>query len=71
MNPFYQSLAATATGLAMGFLALSPLAKAVDALEGHRCPGVPRVQVNPAPFLKGWATYGICPRGGLVTPLKP
>ena len=68
---FCQYLAATATGLAMGFVALAPFARAVDALEGHRCPGVPRVQVNPAPFLKGWATYSVCPRHGLVTPLKP
>jgi len=71
MNDFYQSVAAMATGAALGFLALAPFAKAVDALEGHRCPGVPRVQVNPAPLLGDWAAWGACPRQGLVTPLKP
>ena len=71
MNQFYQSVAAMATGVALGFLALAPLARAVDALEGHRCPGVPRVQVNPTPLSGDWATYSVCPRSGLVTPLKP
>ena len=71
MNDFCQSLAAMATGAALGFLSLAPLAKAVDALEARRCPGVPRVQVAQTPLLKGWATYSVCPRGRLVTPLKP
>ena len=70
MNGFYQSMAAMATGLALGFLALAPLAKGVDYLEARKCPGVPRVQVNQTPLLKGWATYGVCPTR-LVTPLKP
>jgi hypothetical protein len=71
MNHFSQALAAVATGVALGFLGVGALANGIDAIESRKCPGVTRIQVNHIPFLKDWGTYGVCPRGGLVTPLKP
>jgi hypothetical protein len=71
MNHFSQALVAMSVGIATGFLGVGALANGINAIEARKCPGVTRVQVNHIPFLKDWGTYGICPRGGLVTPLKP
>jgi hypothetical protein len=60
-----------ATGIVAGFLSVGALAKGLDAWEESRCPEVTRIQVNGGTPLGGWATYGMCPREGIVTPLKP
>lgn len=71
MNHFSQAVVAMTMGIAAGFLGVGALANGIDAIEARKCPGVTRIQVNHIPLLKDWGTYGICPRYGLVTPLKP
>ena len=71
MGDFTQALTSITMGALLGFLGLKPLALAMDAYEASRCPGVTRVLVNNQSFLKDWPAYGVCPRDGLIAPLKP
>ena len=71
MNDFAQAVTAMSMGTLLGFMGVGALARGIDTLEARKCPGVTRVLVNQSTLLKEWAAYGVCPRDGLVTPLKP
>ncbi len=71
MNGFAQAVTAMAMGTLLGFLGVGALAQGINTLEARRCPGVTRIRVNTGTPLGDWASYGVCPRDGLVTPLKP
>ena len=71
MNDFAQAVMAMSMGTLLGFMGVGALARGIDTLEARKCPGVTRIQVNKGTMLKDWASYGVCPRDGLVTPLKP
>ena len=71
MNDFAQAVTAMAMGTLVGFLGVGALAQGIDTLESRKCPGVTRIQVNTGTLLKDWASYGVCPRDGLVSQLKP
>lgn len=70
-NGFTGAVVAVAMGSIVGFLGVGALANGLDVLEARKCPGVTRIKVNTGTLLKDWASYGVCPRDGLVTPLKP
>ena len=71
MNDFAQAVTAVSMGTLLGFLGVGAMAQGLNAIEATRCPGITRIQVNTGTMLKDWASYGVCPRDGRVTPLKP
>ena len=70
-NGFTGAVVAISMGALVGFMGVGALARGLDVLEARKCPGVTRILVNQSTLLKEWAAYGVCPRDGLVTPLKP
>jgi len=71
MHAFAQAFTTVCTGIMIGFLGVGALARGIDTVEANSCPGVARIQVNISAGLGDWATWGACPRGGLIAPMKP
>jgi len=55
-------IAASASGIIIGFLAVGATAKTVDTIESRRCPESSRIEVNNGTILKEWAAWKQCPR---------
>jgi hypothetical protein len=55
-------IAASASGIIIGFLAVGIAARTIDTIESKRCPESSRIEVNNGTILKEWAAWKQCPR---------